>query len=478
MATKKDSVGVESFLSYMVKLNGKRLESFPLLEKKFGITPYESPGNRCKKLWRRFVQSNLSIKEFMDTRFGHYAGDGVDGIEHHNSEQTRVGDTSQWDETDGGQSAYYYGTTERCITSVDEAIKFAKIDLTVWDVYQHRIKTYDVTMKLKRKVGVDDKGKAVYEQFDKKRTNYAVALWLRKIDQTTEQLMSNMRDQLDMAIKTTKLKTVKGNRQVGVVNLADFHMGANVRDLLKTPDFNWGVLVEYLNSIAEVINSYEYSEVHVNMLGDYFESISGLNHLSTFKSLDQKGWGSQVIIDGAKILVDFLRRITNLVGVNMISGNHDRMSANSKEDNDGSAAHLLFSLMETKFEGVKFTYHPHCLPVEIDGIMYILTHGHQKMNGKSIESMIWKYGKQGMYNIWLSGHIHTRKTEKTWISQAAYVDRVITVSLDECQYRKIVVPSIFTGNAYSEMLGYTTTPGFVIIENNGKGKPNVHDITI
>jgi hypothetical protein len=43
-------------------------------------------------------------------------------------------------------------------------------------------------------------------------------------------------------------------------------------------------------------------------------------------------------------------------------------------------------------------------------------------------------------------------------------------------YRQITLPALFTGNYYSETLGYASRGGAVITMNNGRGVPEVHDI--
>jgi len=35
------------------------------------------------------------------------------------------------------------------------------------------------------------------------------------------------------------------------------------------------------------------------------------------------------------------------------------------------------------------------------------------------------------------------------------------------------LPSFFTGNYYSETLGYNSNAGYTLVWDNGKGKPNV-----
>jgi len=52
------------------------------------------------------------------------------------------------------------------------------------------------------------------------------------------------------------------------------------------------------------------------------------------------------------------------------------------------------------------------------------------------------------------------------------------ISTDSRKIRHIWCPSLFTGNEYSKQLGFSSTAGYLQIENNGKGFPNVTDITL
>jgi predicted phosphodiesterase len=162
-----------------------------------------------------------------------------------------------------------------------------------------------------------------------------------------------------------------------------------------------------------------------------------------------------------------LSKIYNLGTVAVVAGNHDRLSSNNKEDQDGGAADLIcWSLgkmgYDIQFNSIVETF-------EAGNINFILNHGHHGLSKRPVEYVAYHYGKQGKFNLILEGHLHSR------IQKVARVD---TVSGDSISVRKIVVPSLFTGNSYSEQLGFSTTAGFLIVEDNGFGKPNVYDYSL
>jgi hypothetical protein len=76
---------------------------------------------------------------------------------------------------------------------------------------------------------------------------------------------------------------------------------------------------------------------------------------------------------------------------------------------------------------------------------------------------------KNMYNLICEGHLHSI-IQKLNINQR---ETYQTIKDDAVDHRRINCPSYFTGNFFSESLGYTSESGFIITENNGKGVPNV-----
>ena len=76
---------------------------------------------------------------------------------------------------------------------------------------------------------------------------------------------------------------------------------------------------------------------------------------------------------------------------------------------------------------------------------------------------------QGNYNLICEGHLHSI-IQKLNVNQR---DTYQTIKDDAVDHRRMNCPSFFTGNFFSEILGYTSESGFVITEDNGKGVPNV-----
>lgn len=285
--------------------------------------------------------------------------------------------------------------------------------------------------------------------------------------------LEEMKEEISKALKHEKYDrhdnasflTASG---VGVVKIADLHVGSLVENLLRTKDFSVKILREKLRSAAEKINSRNYKEVIVHILGDIIESFTGLSHKNTWKGLDQALVGAEAVKLACKILhEDFLSLITNLGEVKIVAGNHDRVTSDNKEDVQGDAANLIGWGLE--LIGYDVEFHPLVITHKVEGICHILTHGHHTISKKTTQQLCWDYGEQGMFNLICEGHLHSI-IDKLSVAQRGKFQ--ITKD-DAVDHRRMNVPSFFTGNFYSEALGYTSQSGFVITEDNGNGVPNV-----
>jgi predicted phosphodiesterase len=256
--------------------------------------------------------------------------------------------------------------------------------------------------------------------------------------------------------------------KIGVVKIADLHLGAYVDNLIRTKNFSIDILANKLSEAVNDINERNYSVVHVHILGDLIESFTGLSHKNTWKGLDKAMVGAEAVKLVVKILHDnFLSKIVNLGEIKVVAGNHDRVTSDNKEDVQGGAASLVCWGLELLGYDVEFN--SLVITHTIGKITHILTHGHHALSKKSTKQLCWDYGVQGNYNLICEGHLHSI-IQKLNINQR---DTYQTIKDDAVDHRRMNCPSFFTGNFFSESLGYTSESGFVITEDNGKGVPNV-----
>lgn len=256
--------------------------------------------------------------------------------------------------------------------------------------------------------------------------------------------------------------------KIGVVKIADLHLGSYVDNLIRTKNFSIDILANKLSEAVIDINERGYSNVHVHILGDLIESFTGLSHKNTWKGLDKAMVGAEAVKLVVKILHDnFLSKIINLGEVKVVAGNHDRTTSDNKEDVQGGGANLVCWGLELLGYNVEFN--SLVITHTIDKITHILTHGHHALSKKSTKQLCWDYGVQGNYNLICEGHLHSI-IQKLNVNQR---DTFQTIKDDAVDHRRMNCPSFFTGNFFSESLGYTSESGFVITEDNGKGVPNV-----
>ena len=256
--------------------------------------------------------------------------------------------------------------------------------------------------------------------------------------------------------------------KTGVIKIADLHLGAYVDNLIRTKDFSINELALKLRSAADSVNRFGYSNVHVHILGDLIESFTGLSHKNTWKGLDKAMVGAEAVKLVVKILhTEFLSRINSLRDVKVVAGNHDRITSDNKEDVRGDAANLVCWGLEML--GYNIEFNPLVVTHVVDRICHILTHGHHGISSKSTKQLCWDYGRQGLYNLICEGHLHSI-IQKLNVNQR---DGFQTIKDDAVDHRRMNCPSFFTGNFFSESLGYTSESGFVVVEDNGRGVPNV-----
>jgi hypothetical protein len=276
---------------------------------------------------------------------------------------------------------------------------------------------------------------------------------------------------IEEGLKSVTLRpnaVLKNKGKTGVVKIADLHLGAYVDNLIKTKDFSIDILAQKLYDAANMVNERNYKLVHIHILGDIIESFTGLNHKNSWKGLDKAMVGAEAIKLVVRVLHDnFLSRINNLGEVKVVAGNHDRVSSDNKEDVWGGAANLV--CWGLGLIGYNVEFNPLVITHVVDSICHIITHGHHGISGKTTKQICWDYGVQGKFNLVCEGHLHSI-IEKLSIRQRELFQVIKDDSVD---HRRMNCPSFFTGNFYSESLGYTSQSGFVVTEDNGKGVPNV-----
>ncbi len=252
--------------------------------------------------------------------------------------------------------------------------------------------------------------------------------------------------------RTTQSK----NRPINVF-IADLHNGAKVEFMHLTPDFSPEILKNMMDRIAERINKFNSSNVTLSFLGDLIESFTGLNHKNSWQQMEEGYYGAKVVKETVELLLNFISKVNNVTQILGIGGNHDRGDSDSKIDYKGEIAGIIFYILQkTLPKEISIDFDFDLVSKEVDGIQYLIMHGHNKEVNQSAEKLILDYGKQGMYNLIITGHLHSLK-----------------IKTEGSNHRQVVCPSVFGGNTYSERNGWISTPGFITCYNNGYNKPEM-----
>lgn len=262
-------------------------------------------------------------------------------------------------------------------------------------------------------------------------------------------------------------KEVDGHIE-GVLKLADLHFGAHIRNLVLTADYDSDILSKSLHRAADTVNSLSFAKCHVHINGDLIESLSGLNHINSWMSMDKDQVGPNAIMLCVKLLHEIFSKIVNLGEIKIIGGNHDRLSKNNDEEVKGGAAELI--AWGLRLMGYSVEFHSYIITHQVNGINHINLHGDKVLSKRSTKEIIWKYGRpeKGVFNYIFEAHLHS-VAEKLSASQ---IEKFETITDDNVDYRRMRLPSLFTGNYYSETLGVGANAGYVVVSDNGEGKPN------
>jgi predicted phosphodiesterase len=274
-------------------------------------------------------------------------------------------------------------------------------------------------------------------------------------------LLTELSDLIPEAIAQVKpaiRSTIKVNGRVANVFVFDVHYGAENRTN-NQPLYSPEMTEDMLNQIADEVNALNASEVNLFFGGDNIETATGLNHLDSWKGIARGFYGSQLIIKAYKLFVNFISKVNNVNAIYAVPGNHDRMTEKRDSDNQGFMAEIIFELIRLSFGSkIPVFYDEKVISVCIDGIQYIMSHGHFKFTNNNPAELILEYGDPQIFNVIVAGHLHTRQIQK-----------------DGRNYRQLRCASLFPGNDFSQNLGFTTLPGYTIITNNGTDKPQITD---
>jgi len=264
-------------------------------------------------------------------------------------------------------------------------------------------------------------------------------------------------------VTLSRIQAANPYREISV-QVTDIHAGSESYKMKITEDWNIDKMEEKLDRIATIVNGYGARKVHLNFLGDLVETISGINHPDSWKLIQDGKWGGEAIIFAKEVVARFISKVNNVVSINGVGGNHDRLQASNKLSDDG-ATRLIFYMLEKELANtdVEVRYDATMLPLDMEKYGDILCHGDKALHKKSIDFLIMAQAiDKNKYQFIESGHFHTFKTLES-----------------SMMGRKTSNPSIITGNHYSDIdIGKSDKSGFSIHFMNEFDEPTQHIINI
>lgn len=231
-----------------------------------------------------------------------------------------------------------------------------------------------------------------------------------------------------------------------VIVLSDIHVGAiNGEYSIEQLEFKLSTIIKSINS--------DNSKKHIIFPGDLIESFTGLNHPDSWKGIE--AYGSKLVIIVYEVLKSFLSNINNLGDVIFVEGNHDRITSYKEESYREGVVKIISYMLSLNNSNVY--YDPFQLGKVIDNFNYLVLHGDITpfKKSKDYSGFLFEYGRQGMFNIIITGHYHEFKI-LDWSKNHIHIQ----------------APSVVSGDFYGESRGLTSIPGYLKI-NNINNKPKI-----
>jgi len=285
---------------------------------------------------------------------------------------------------------------------------------------------------------------------------YQVKLWMERLypQKPDPEWLDNWMNKLSKKTNFEKpiLDTPKPGKPL-ILALADLHTGGFSEGEVLIPDYNVEEVRKRLHYIAEVVNDYD-RPVHIKLLGDLIESFTGKNHKNTWKQIELHGMEAALV--AYDILREFILKLKNFASIEIIGGNHDRISSHWAEDKQGQVAYLVEGLLSRHIDNIDSQFSPILINSVHDDISYIVSHGDKKISKKDSSELVLKHGKQDLYNVLLHAHGHEEKVMK-----------------NTRKLRVHQIPPVCTPNQYAVESGYDGASGFVLVESNKFGRVDI-----
>ena len=424
------------------------------IEKKIEITPVNSGQEKWKVIdgayeWKaNFGPMRIPV-EVADQMFYEYSRHGLDLSQ---SQMRARHDLKIWEWHSVKRALFMYKDSNIFSPHTEDTTPKNQLQQVIDDKMSEK-------MRDKQRLVENSYNKETIKQYKKVIEKDSIETFaVQNLADTLNDLMADWKCKTAMLRITPEYRT---ERKWLVVPIADLHVGAKVENLRLTPDYSPEQTRNLLDKIARKINAQGASDVTLVFMGDLIESFTGLSHINSWQSVEYGMIGAKLIRETMSILEEFIAKVDNVREILGISGNHDRITSNAKEDRKGQVAEIIFYMLERLYgANVQIQFSDLVISKQIDGVQYVFAHGDKKVIREGKQAVI-DYGDSNLFNVIVTAHIHHRK-----------------IIEDERSFRWVSVPAVFTGNRYSEENAWNARAGFDTFENDGSGTPQHTSHTI
>lgn len=282
-------------------------------------------------------------------------------------------------------------------------------------------------------------------------------------------IVSDMLAEHPLVSEIKVLRDKKNDIDEITVVIADIHAGGKSTKTALSEEWSTEMLIEKLNRVAEITNSYKAKNVHLMILGDLVETVSGLNHPDAWKGIEQGMFGSNVIIQTQEILVkELINKVVNLKTIIATGGNHDRLQSSNKLADTG-ATDLIFYMIKERLNlmksNVEVIYDPILVSFATKSFGMIGVHGDKGLHKRELSFVSNKFAvDKNQFQFVFSAHLHSFFCQRNDDQEFA---------------RRVTIPAIVTGNDYSDItIGRASKSGMIVVKPNMFGEPdmNVHNL--
>jgi hypothetical protein len=358
-----------------------------------------------------------------------------------NVDKKDIADEYEKIEKSFGQDSGTVTTKSFLIKTVEDALRYADVDMEIWEVDRYTINSWQVTMK----------GPETH-------TNFQIKVWLKKkVEEKVEIALNNLIDRLAHKIEFTPSKVSKSKSVLVVPGLVDHHFGllawgretGNDYDLKIAED----LYVKGMDKGIDAVKDYEIAQFMLPVGSDFFHINAPDNRTPKGNNpLDVDSRLAKVFEVGFYSVIKAVERARQIapVEIKWIPGNHDP-----------ETSFYLCKVIEA--------YYRNADDVTVDtaptwrkfykwhNTLLGMCHGdeepHQRLPTIMADSCPIEWG-QCKFKEWLVGHIHKKK-QMNFVGIDSFGSTIIRFMpslcrIDQWHYKKGFVG----GNKSMEILAY------------------------